>query len=122
MWIEEDSCPDYSSRVEECLKQEKDRVSHYLHISSEQKLLEITGQQLSSLTANKSAVDKASCYPALFLALHPGKEAFHFLEFQFKNVMFSYAACEINLLVNLRKKDDFCFCGVCWGGAVEVGN
>ncbi|KAF9590569.1 hypothetical protein IFM89_035887 [Coptis chinensis] len=37
---EEYSCPDYISKVEESLKQEEDRVSHYLHCSSEQKLLE----------------------------------------------------------------------------------
>ncbi|KAF9591379.1 hypothetical protein IFM89_004064 [Coptis chinensis] len=59
-WIEDDSCSDYSSKVEECLKQEKDRVSHYLHISSEQKLLEITRHQLLSLTADKSPVEKMS--------------------------------------------------------------
>lgn len=66
-WITEDSCPEYMLKVysfhfsfgciycfvhshmlvvylhqaEECLKREKDRVSHYLHSSSEQKLLEV---------------------------------------------------------------------------------
>ncbi|KAG1338628.1 cullin-1 [Cocos nucifera] len=40
-WILEDSCPDYMLKAEECLKREKDRVSHYLHSSSEQKLLEV---------------------------------------------------------------------------------
>lgn len=68
-WILEDSCPDYMLKViqscfyvilhiflvlvlvglmhclvlqaEECLKREKDRVSHYLHSGSEQKLLEV---------------------------------------------------------------------------------
>ena len=70
-WILEDSCPDYMLKVlpatvclhsltcifittwmmdivlhwnlqaEECLRREKDRVSHYLHSSSEQKLLEV---------------------------------------------------------------------------------
>ncbi|CAL5415679.1 unnamed protein product [Camellia sinensis] len=39
-WILEDSCPDYMLKVEECLKREKDRVAHYLHSSSELKLLE----------------------------------------------------------------------------------
>ncbi|KAK9146662.1 hypothetical protein Sjap_006565 [Stephania japonica] len=39
-WILEDSCPDYMQKAEDCLKREKDRVSHYLHSSSEQKLLE----------------------------------------------------------------------------------
>nr|XP_008340823.2 cullin-1 isoform X2 [Malus domestica] len=40
-WILEDSCPDYMLKAEECLKREKDRVSHYLHSSSEPKLLEV---------------------------------------------------------------------------------
>jgi hypothetical protein len=29
-------------KAEECLKREKERVGHYLHISSEQKLLEVS--------------------------------------------------------------------------------
>lgn len=70
-WIVEDSCPDYMLKViivfplflwqvslacytmlrrsfcylklqaEECLKKEKDRVAHYLHSSSETRLLEV---------------------------------------------------------------------------------
>ncbi|KAK4840714.1 hypothetical protein QYF36_016292 [Acer negundo] len=39
-WILEDSCPDYLLIAEECLTWEKDRVAHYLHSSSEPKLLE----------------------------------------------------------------------------------
>ncbi|XP_061988983.1 cullin-1-like isoform X1 [Rosa rugosa] len=39
-WILEDSCPEYISKAEECLRRERDRVSHYLHSSSEQKLIE----------------------------------------------------------------------------------
>ncbi|XP_010259687.1 PREDICTED: cullin-1 [Nelumbo nucifera] len=45
-WILEDSCPDYMLKAEECLKREKDRVSHYLHSSSEQKLLEKVQHEL----------------------------------------------------------------------------
>ena len=70
-WILEDSCPEYMLKVafnlvylldsncqgvwgrelqvsvlplqsEECLKKEKDRVDHYLHSNSEQKLLEVS--------------------------------------------------------------------------------
>ncbi|KAK4405586.1 Cullin-1 [Sesamum angolense] len=40
-WILDDSCPDYMMKAEECLKREKDRVAHYLHSSSETKLLEV---------------------------------------------------------------------------------
>jgi cullin 1 len=45
-WIQEDSCPDYMLKAEECLKREKERVGHYLHASSEQKLLEKVQQEL----------------------------------------------------------------------------
>ncbi|CAK9190316.1 unnamed protein product [Sphagnum troendelagicum] len=45
-WIEEDSCPDYMLKAEECLKREKERVGHYLHASSEQKLLEKVQHEL----------------------------------------------------------------------------
>ncbi|XP_022760557.1 cullin-1-like [Durio zibethinus] len=38
-WIIDDSYPDYL--LKECLKREKDRVSHYLHSSSKPKLLEV---------------------------------------------------------------------------------
>ncbi|KAJ6847812.1 cullin-1-like isoform X2 [Iris pallida] len=48
-WILEDSCPDYMLKAEECLKREKDRVSHYLHISSEPKLLEKVQHELLSV-------------------------------------------------------------------------
>ncbi|PIA61528.1 hypothetical protein AQUCO_00300808v1 [Aquilegia coerulea] len=37
-----DSCPDYLLMAEECLKNEKDRATHYLHSSSESKLVEKT--------------------------------------------------------------------------------
>ncbi|KAK1385178.1 Cullin-1 [Heracleum sosnowskyi] len=45
-WIAEDSCPDYMLKVEECLKKEKERVSHYLHSSTESKLLERVQREL----------------------------------------------------------------------------
>lgn len=47
-WIEEDSCPDYMLKAEECLKKEKERVAHYLHQSSEPKMLEKVQQELLS--------------------------------------------------------------------------
>jgi Cullin family len=40
VWIAEDSCPEYMVKAEECLRQEEDRVQHYLHISTKPKLLE----------------------------------------------------------------------------------
>ncbi|GMP86859.1 hypothetical protein CsSME_00039482 [Camellia sinensis var. sinensis] len=52
-WILEDSCPDYMLKVEECLKREKDRVVHYLHSSSELKLLEKVQHELLSVYATQ---------------------------------------------------------------------
>ncbi|KAI3852446.1 hypothetical protein MKX03_009409 [Papaver bracteatum] len=40
LWIQEDSCPEYMIKAEERLKREKDSVAHYLHSSTEEKLLE----------------------------------------------------------------------------------
>ena len=39
LWIEEDSCPAYLIKAEQCLGREKERVGHYLHASSETKIL-----------------------------------------------------------------------------------
>ncbi|KAH9323515.1 hypothetical protein KI387_018154, partial [Taxus chinensis] len=47
-WILEDSCPDYMLKAEECLRLEKERVDHYLHADSEQKLLEKVQHELLS--------------------------------------------------------------------------
>ncbi|XP_057468036.1 cullin-1-like isoform X2 [Actinidia eriantha] len=52
-WILEDSCPDYLLKAEECLKREKDRVAHYLHSSSESKLLEKVQHELLSVHATQ---------------------------------------------------------------------
>ncbi|KAL4570334.1 hypothetical protein LXL04_025986 [Taraxacum kok-saghyz] len=52
-WILQDSCPDYMLKAEECLKREKDRVSHYLHFSSEPKLLEKVQNELLSIYATQ---------------------------------------------------------------------
>ncbi|CAL1397225.1 unnamed protein product [Linum trigynum] len=52
-WILEDSCPDYMLKAEECLKREKERVSHYLHSSSEPKLLEKVQNELLTVYGNQ---------------------------------------------------------------------
>ncbi|GKA29620.1 RNA-directed DNA polymerase like protein, partial [Tanacetum coccineum] len=39
-WILDDSCPDYMLKADECIQRERARVSHYLHASSEAKLIE----------------------------------------------------------------------------------
>ncbi|CAN4091490.1 unnamed protein product [Withania somnifera] len=52
-WIVEDSCPDYMLKAEECLKKEKDRVSHYLHVTTETKLLEKVQNELLVVYTNQ---------------------------------------------------------------------
>ncbi|XP_060668646.1 cullin-1 [Ziziphus jujuba] len=52
-WILEYSCPDYMLKAEECLRREKDRVAHYLHSSSEPKLLEKVQHELLSVYATQ---------------------------------------------------------------------
>ena len=36
---QDDSCPDYMLKAEECLRQEEERVANYLHVDSKPKLL-----------------------------------------------------------------------------------
>ncbi|KAI6683987.1 hypothetical protein NL676_029900 [Syzygium grande] len=64
-WILEDTCPDYLLKAEECLKQEKDRISHYLHSSSEPKLLEKVQHELWSVYASQLLEKEHSGYHAL---------------------------------------------------------
>eukprot|EP00270_Netrium_digitus_P021983 TRINITY_DN966_c0_g1_i9.p1 TRINITY_DN966_c0_g1~~TRINITY_DN966_c0_g1_i9.p1 ORF type:complete len:282 (-),score=66.56 TRINITY_DN966_c0_g1_i9:786-1631(-) len=45
-WIQEDSYPAYMLKAEECLRSERERVGHYLHASSEPKLLEKVQHEL----------------------------------------------------------------------------
>ncbi|GLU07425.1 hypothetical protein SLE2022_243850 [Rubroshorea leprosula] len=52
-WILEDSCPDYMLKSEECLRKERERVSHYLHSSSEPKLVEKVQHELLVVFANE---------------------------------------------------------------------
>jgi cullin 1 len=37
--LQEDSCPEYMLKAEECLRQEEERVTNYLHNDSKSKLL-----------------------------------------------------------------------------------
>nr|BAW00384.1 cullin 1 [Petunia x hybrida] len=61
-WIFEDSCPEYMLKAEECLKKEKDRVSHYLHSSSETKLLEkVQNQVLVAYTNQLLEKEDSGC-------------------------------------------------------------
>ncbi|XP_013586607.1 PREDICTED: cullin-1-like isoform X2 [Brassica oleracea var. oleracea] len=45
-WIQECSCPEYMIKSEESLRKEKERVIHYLHSSTECKLVEIVEKEL----------------------------------------------------------------------------
>ncbi|KAL3834094.1 hypothetical protein ACJIZ3_008830 [Penstemon smallii] len=52
-WIVKDSCPDYMLKAEECLNKEKERVSYYLHSSSETILLEKVQNELLVVHTNQ---------------------------------------------------------------------
>ncbi|KAM3234352.1 hypothetical protein P3L10_019712 [Capsicum annuum] len=61
-WIVEDTCPEYMLKVEECLKKEKERVSHYLHADSETKLLEkVQNQVLVTYTNQLLEKEDSGC-------------------------------------------------------------
>ncbi|MCD7468422.1 hypothetical protein HAX54_006591, partial [Datura stramonium] len=61
-WIVEDSFPEYMLKAEESLKKEKDRVSHYLHSSSETKLLEkVQNQVLIAYTNQLLEKEDSGC-------------------------------------------------------------
>ncbi|KAI3968347.1 hypothetical protein MKW92_052336 [Papaver armeniacum] len=79
-WIQEDSCPKYMIKVllgsdiglifthqsQECLKREKDRVTHYLHSSTEEKLIEqVQEQLLSKVSQQLLEKEHFGCYVLL---------------------------------------------------------
>ena len=64
-WIMEDSCPDYMVKAEECLKSERERVSHYLHSSSEQKLVGRVQRELLLVYESQSLEKEDSRFQAL---------------------------------------------------------
>ncbi|XBJ15476.1 hypothetical protein VPH35_007366 [Triticum aestivum] len=65
-WIVEDSCPDYMIKAEECLKREKERVGHYLHINSEPKLLEkVQNELLASYATQLLEKEHSGCFALL---------------------------------------------------------
>jgi len=45
-WADKDSFPEYMRKAEDRLKQEQERVGHYLHASTEEKLLKVCDEQL----------------------------------------------------------------------------
>ncbi|XP_018488258.2 cullin-1-like [Raphanus sativus] len=52
-WIQEDSVNDYLLKIEESLKKEKERVSHYLHFSSESSLVKVVEHELFVVHENQ---------------------------------------------------------------------
>ncbi|KAI3901061.1 hypothetical protein MKW92_028945 [Papaver armeniacum] len=65
-WIQEDSCPEYMIKAKECLKREKDRVTHYLHSSTEQKLIEqVQEKLLSKVSQQLLEKEHFGCYALL---------------------------------------------------------
>nr|XP_023893118.1 cullin-1-like [Quercus suber]POE60060.1 cullin-1 [Quercus suber] len=64
-WIVEDSCPDYMLKAEECLKRERDRVSHYMHPSTEKKLVEKVQHELLMVKSKQLLEKECSGFCAL---------------------------------------------------------
>jgi len=52
-WTEQDSFPDYMCKAEDRLHQEQARVAHYLHPSTEEKLLQVCEDELLALPESK---------------------------------------------------------------------
>ncbi|KAL1157158.1 hypothetical protein V6Z11_A08G137900 [Gossypium hirsutum] len=65
-WIEEASCPDYLLKSEECLKKEVDKVSNYLHSSTETKLMEKVQHELLVVYVNQLLEKEDSGIKVLF--------------------------------------------------------
>ncbi|CAH8250975.1 unnamed protein product [Arabidopsis lyrata] len=64
-WSQEDSCPDYMRKAEECLKLEKERVTNYLHSTTEPKLLGKVQNELLVVVAKQLIENEQSGCRAL---------------------------------------------------------
>lgn len=61
-WIEQDSCPDYLIKAEQCLKEEEERVDNYLHSTTKQKLLkEVENEVLTKYEAVLLQKEHSGC-------------------------------------------------------------
>ncbi|KAG2422447.1 hypothetical protein HXX76_016017 [Chlamydomonas incerta] len=61
-WIEQDSCPDYMLKAEECLRLEEERVDNYLHASTRAKLLkEVETELLSNYETRLLTKEHSGC-------------------------------------------------------------
>ncbi|ESQ30781.1 hypothetical protein EUTSA_v10012200mg [Eutrema salsugineum] len=70
-WIQEDSFLEYIRKSEECLKKEKERVSHYLHPSGEPKLVKEVEHELLEVYASKLLEKKHSEFCEIARGLEP---------------------------------------------------
>ncbi|XP_023643736.1 putative cullin-like protein 2 [Capsella rubella] len=57
-WIQEDSCLDYMLKCEECLEKERDRVTYYLHSSTEPKLVEAVKEAFDEILKKDGGSEK----------------------------------------------------------------
>eukprot|EP00253_Pinus_taeda_P017124 PITA_17124 len=65
LWISLFSFPDFLKKAEECLKQEEERVSHYLHSTTKEKLLLILQNELLSPYLTQLVQNEHEGCPAL---------------------------------------------------------
>lgn len=62
MFAQEDSCPEYMRKAEDCLKTEEERVEGYLHIDSKPKLLaEVEKEVLAKYEAQLLEKENSGC-------------------------------------------------------------
>ncbi|KFK42680.1 hypothetical protein AALP_AA1G025800 [Arabis alpina] len=64
-WIQDDSCPEYMLKAEKCLKKERERATHYLHSSTETKLVKIVQNELLVVFAKELLENEHSGFLAL---------------------------------------------------------
>lgn len=62
MALQEDTCPEYMSKAEDCLKTEEERVEGYLHVHSKPKLLaEVEGELLGKYETQLLEKENSGC-------------------------------------------------------------
>eukprot|EP00192_Tetraselmis_astigmatica_P006584 CAMPEP_0117662932 /NCGR_PEP_ID=MMETSP0804-20121206/8315_1 /TAXON_ID=1074897 /ORGANISM="Tetraselmis astigmatica, Strain CCMP880" /LENGTH=747 /DNA_ID=CAMNT_0005469861 /DNA_START=284 /DNA_END=2527 /DNA_ORIENTATION=+ len=61
-WVQEDSCPDYMLKAEKRLELEEERVDHYLHVSTKEKLLrEVQSELLAKYETELLEKEHSGC-------------------------------------------------------------
>lgn len=108
--LQEDSCPDFMKKAEECLKQEEERVDNYLHADSKKGLLaEVEREVLANYEAQVLEKENSGC--AALLRDNKVKNWRTLLAIKLARILYGRAIWQrLNLLtrfllcIDLRKK------------------